>query len=139
MFEIVQLKGKKSKKLVLNRPAQPGEIGRPYRYKVPMCVEARPESGDPVSNYTFFPAKDVSTTGFYFLSDALFPVESKIEFVLSFPRTLAHGTAELLRGTGRCVRVEQLREGGVVRYGIGVQIEKSTGIADPPISSRKTR
>lgn len=139
MFEIVQFKGKKCKRLVLNRPAQPGEIGRPYRYKVPMCVEARPESGDPVSNFTFFPAKDVSTTGFYFLSDALFPVQSKIEFVLSFPRTLSKGTVELMRGTGRCVRVEQLGEGGGVRYGIGVHIEKSSGLADHPVSTRKPR
>lgn len=139
MFEIVQFKGKKSKRLVLKRPALPGELGRAYRYKVPVCVEARPKAGDPVSNYTFFPARDVSTTGFYFLSDALFPVESKIEFVLSFSRTHSRGTAELMRGTGRCVRVEQIREGGVIRYGIGVHIEKSTGIADPPISSRKTR
>jgi len=132
MFEIVQFKGKKSKRLVLNRPALPGEMGRPYRYRVPICVEAHPESGDPISDYTFFPAKDVSTTGFYFLSDAPFPVQSSIEFVLSFPRALSQGTAELMRGTGRCVRVEQLAEGGVVRFGIGVHIEKSTGLAEAP-------
>lgn len=126
MFEIIRSKGKSAKRVVLRRPALPGEKGRAYRYKVPICIEARPASGERISEFAFFPAKDMSTTGFYFLSDALFPEKSKIEFVISYPRERADGMVELMRGTGKCVRVEKLVEGHSMRYGIGVHIEKST-------------
>jgi|SRR4029077_1712695 hypothetical protein len=127
MYEIIRSKGKTAKRVVSTRPAAPGEMGRPYRYKVPLCVEARPEGGKPISNYAFFPTKDVSATGFYFLSDAPFPEKSRIEFVISMPRTSTGGTLELIRGVGQCVRVEHLHDGNAVRYGIGVHIEKSRG------------
>jgi PilZ domain-containing protein len=137
MYEIIRSKGKSAKRVVSTRPAAPGEIGRPYRYKVPLCVEARPKGGKPVSNYAFFPTKDVSATGFYFLSDAPFPEKSRIEFVISMPRKTAGGTVELLRGVGKCVRVEHVHDGNAVRYGIGVHIEKSQGKLErslkPPI------
>jgi len=60
------------------------------------------------------------------------PAFGRLSASRSFPRALSQGTAELMRGTGRCVRVEQLAEGGVVRFGIGVHIEKSTGLAEAP-------
>jgi len=127
MYEIIESTGKSPKRIVSTRPALPGEIGRPYRYKVPLCVEARPQGGKPISDYAFFPTKDVSATGFYFLSDAPFPEKSRIEFVISMPRATAAGTVELMRGVGKCVRVEHLHDGNAVRYGIGVRIEKNRG------------
>lgn len=132
MFEIIQPKGRSSRRVVRSKPALPGELGRAYRYRVPVCVEAKPENGEALSEYAFFPAKDVSTTGFYFVSDKLFPVKSKIEFVISFPRKLSSGMTQLMSGVGKCVRVEELHDGQAIRYGIGVQIVESAELDSRP-------
>ena len=79
----------------------------------------------------------MSTTGFYFLSDTPFPDQAKIEFVVSFARERVGGMVELVRGTGRCVRVEKLPKGSPMRFGIGVHIEKHTSLLDKKEGARK--
>jgi hypothetical protein len=139
MFEIVQTKGKSIRRVVRKSPPRVGEIGRAYRYRVPLCAQAELVEGRSVSDFAFFPTKDISTTGFYFVSDALLPEQARINFVISYPRGRSCQMVELMRGTGRCVRVEQLPCGDVVRYGIGVHIEKSTSADEMLSTDRKHR
>jgi hypothetical protein len=90
------------------------------RYKLSLRFEIWPESRPKGLQPTFFNTKDISSVGFYFESDRDFPVGSKFNFTIIFPREIAGSKQQLVNGLARTVRIERTPED---RLGVGILIE----------------
>jgi hypothetical protein len=97
------------------------------RYKLSLRFEIWPESRPKGLQPTFSNTKDISSLGFYFESDRDFPVGSKFNFTIIFPREIAGGKQELVNGLARTVRIDRTLED---RFGVGILIESYKTNAD---------
>ncbi len=93
------------------------------RYDLSLPIEVRavlPVQAGPLRGRT----RDVSTAGVYFIIDQEFTPGSELEFALTLPAEITHGTDVFIHARGKVVRSEKKTEDRAERAGVAASIEK---------------
>lgn len=106
----------------LSRLERSAERRTAVRYEVSLAVELWPAARLTPMGPFCSTTRDMSIRGFYFFSDRIFEAGTRVKFRVVGPSEIAGGGPELVRGIGKCVRIEQMP--GANCYGVGVLIEK---------------
>ena len=97
------------------RVARRYELSLPVVVRTAARVQAEPRNGK---------TRDISTRGVYFTIDEDLAAGSEIDFMLTLPAEITHGTEVFIRAHGKIVRVERKREDAQERLGVAAVIEK---------------
>ncbi len=93
------------------------------RYDLSLPIEVRtvlPVQAEPLRGRT----RDISAGGVYFIIDREFTPGSELEFSLTLPAELTHGTDVFIHARAKVVRSEKKTEDGTERAGVAASIEK---------------
>jgi hypothetical protein len=108
------------------RTARRYELSLPVVIRTPAARQAESRNGR---------TRDISTRGVYFTLDEDLAPGSELDFMLTLPAEITHGTEVFVRAHGKVVRVDKKDEQGNVRIGVAAVIEKYDIIRAEPASS----
>jgi hypothetical protein len=96
-------------------------VARRYELSLPVVVRTPTRTHDESKNGK---TRDISTRGVYFTIDEDMAPGTEIDFMLTLPAEITHGTEVFIRAHGKIVRVDKKKEDAQERLGIAAVIEK---------------
>jgi hypothetical protein len=96
-------------------------VTRRYELSLPVVVRTPAITLDESRNGK---TRDISTRGVYFTIDEDLAPGTEIDFMLTLPAEITHGTEVFIRAHGKIVRVDKKKEGTQDRLGVAAVIEK---------------
>jgi len=96
-------------------------VARRYELSLPVVVRTPSITLDESRNGK---TRDISTRGVYFTIDEDLAPGTEIDFMLTLPAEITHGTEVFIRAHGRIVRVDHKEEDARDRLGVAAVIEK---------------
>lgn len=92
------------------------------RYELSLPVIVRSPAG-PVETRNG-QTRDISTRGVYFTIEENVAPGAELDFMLTLPAEITHGTEVFIRARGKVVRVDKKQEDGHQRLGVAAVIQK---------------
>jgi len=96
-------------------------VARRYELSLPVVIRTSAKTQAESRNGK---TRDISTRGVYFTIDEDLKAGSEIDFMLTLPAEITHGTEVFIRAHGRVVRVDKKQEDHEERLGVAAVIEK---------------
>jgi c-di-GMP-binding flagellar brake protein YcgR len=97
------------------RTARRYDLSLPVNVRVPISREPKPHSGR---------TRDISTRGVYFMLQNDLTPGTELDFTLTLPAEITHGTEVFVRAHGRVVRVDKRTDDGHESTGVAAVIER---------------
>jgi c-di-GMP-binding flagellar brake protein YcgR len=97
------------------RTARRYDLSLPVNVRVPINREPKPHSGR---------TRDISTRGVYFMLQNDLTPGTELDFTLTLPAEITHGTEVFVRAHGRVVRVDKRTDDGHESTGVAAVIER---------------
>ena len=105
---------------------------RRYELSLPVVVRSPAHQREESRNGK---TRDISTRGVYFTIDENLAPGSEVDFMLTLPAEITHGTEVFIRAHGKVIRIEHQDEHGNSRLGVAAVIEKYDIIRAEPTSA----
>lgn len=96
-------------------------VARRYELSLPVVIRTPTRTQDESRNGK---TRDISTRGVYFTVDEDMAPGTEIDFMLTLPAEITHGTEVFIRAHGKIVRVDKKKEDAHERLGVAAVIEK---------------
>ena len=97
------------------RTARRYELSLPVVVRTPKHAQAETRNGQ---------TRDISTRGVYFMMDQDLAPGAELDFMLTLPAEITHGTEVFIRAHGKVVRVDHQEDNGALRIGVAAVIQK---------------
>jgi hypothetical protein len=97
------------------RTARRYDLSLPVNVRVPVSREPKPQSGR---------TRDISTRGVYFIMQNEVTPGTELDFTLTLPAEITHGSDVFVRAHGRVVRVDRRSDDNHESTGVAAVIER---------------